>query len=83
MTTGNLTTEQDYSLTCNVCDESQIVRVCTVRKDQYLRGAMVQEAFPEPEFDSAYREQIIGLRSGHHVCNDCWGDLFSEEEDVE
>ena len=81
MTTGNLTTEQDYSLTCNVCDETQTVRVCTVRKDKYLHGALVQDAFPEPEFDSAYREQIIGLRVGKHVCNNCWDSLFSEDDD--
>ena len=36
MTTGNLTTEQDYQLGCNVCGDVQTVRVCTVRKDQYV-----------------------------------------------
>jgi hypothetical protein len=81
MTNGNLTTEQDYTLTCNVCSTSQTVRVCTVRKDKYLRGAMVQEVFPEPEFDSAYREQLIGLRSGWHVCDNCWDEVFVYEEE--
>ena len=81
MTTGNLTTEQDYSLACNVCAVAQTVRVCTVRKDKYLQGIAVQEAFPEPEFNSAYREQIIGLRSGYHVCDDCWDSVTAYEEE--
>ena len=81
MTAANLTTEQDYALTCNVCAGVRTVRVCTVRKDKYLHGLMVQEAFPEPEFNSAYREQIIGLRSGYHVCDDCWHTLGEDEDD--
>ena len=74
------TTEQDYQLGCNVCGDVQTVGVCTVRKDQYLMGALVQDVFPEPEFSAEYREQIIGLRSGYHVCENCWDVVFAEEE---
>ena len=75
--------EQVYKLRCNVCAEDEWVSVREELVSKYLRGAMVQDVFPEPEFNSAYREQMIGLRSGYHVCDNCWDTVFSEEESDE
>ncbi len=77
---GGSNGEQVYQLPCNVCAETEWVSVREELVDRYLRGDLVQDVFPEPEFDSAYREQMIGLRSGYHVCNNCWSSVFAEEE---
>ena len=69
-----------FKLPCNVCAESEWVEVDGYLMAQYLRGALVQNVFPAPEFSAEYREQIIGIRSGYHVCENCWGVVFAEEE---
>jgi len=70
-----------HNLRCNACIGVDQVFVDNDRWHKYTVGrALVQDAFPEPEFDSAYREQMIGIRTGYHVCNDCWDTVLKEEE---
>ena len=61
-------------VTCNVCKDVQSVLIDPHRWESYKNGGMVQEVWPEST--PAYREQIIGLRSGYHVCDPCWGTEF-------
>jgi len=71
-------------ISCNVCKGVEVVLVDPHRWEAYKGGSMVQEVWPEAS--PAYREQMIGLRSGYHVCDTCWGpslggDEFDEEID--
>ena len=69
-------------ISCNVCRSVEAVMVDPDRWDKYITGGLVQDVWPEAT--PAYREQIIGLRSGYHVCNDCWHSVgweFDEEEE--
>ena len=79
----NVITESwhEAPVTCNLCGARETVLIDPDRWDKYIKGGLVQDVWPEAS--PAYREQIIGIRSGYHVCNNCWGsvgDEFEEEE---
>jgi len=58
-------------VTCNVCKDVQSVLIDPYRWESYTAGRRaIQNVWPEKT--AAYREQIIGLRSGYHVCDSCW-----------
>ena len=68
-------------ISCNVCRSVESITIDPDRWDKYIKGGLVQDVWPEAS--PAYREQIIGIRSGYLVCNNCWGsvgDEFEEEE---
>ena len=77
----NLITEgwDQRHITCNVCNTKQDVLVDPARWATYMQGALVQDVWPEA--DAVYREQMIGLRSGYHVCDDCWGSMGDDYDD--
>lgn len=67
---------------CNMCKAETVVLVDPHRWSTYTKGALVQDVWPEAT--PAYREQIIGIRSGYHVCDNCWssvGEDFTEDDD--
>ena len=68
----NIFTEQwiKKSITCTMCGESDTVEYDPFRWQQYIGGQMVQNVWPEAP--ASYREKLIGLRSGHYVCDSCW-----------
>ena len=80
MSERNTITElwDDRNIKCNVCKAEQSVLVDPDRWVAYMKGGLVQEVWPEAS--PAYREQIIGMRSGYHVCDPCWNPTFGEEE---
>ena len=71
-----------YYLGCNSCRSHVEVLVPKDREIQYLHGGLlVQDAFPDSEgFTPAYREQIIGIRSGYHICDKCWDETLGDDE---
>ncbi len=72
-----------HTLRCNVCGGGQEVFIAKDRWHDYIdRGMLVQDAFPPSlGYDAEYREQMIGIRSGYHVCENCWGSVFTYEEE--
>ena len=36
---------------------------------EYMQGRLVQDVWSEAS--AMYREQMIGVRSGYHICDDC------------
>tara|TARA_R100000329_G_scaffold145867_1_gene131894 strand:+ start:5026 stop:5292 length:267 start_codon:yes stop_codon:yes gene_type:complete len=70
---------------CNSCYTVSGVLIDPYRWDIYTSKewvALVQDVWPEATL--AYREQIIGIRSGHHICDSCWssvGEDFIEDDD--
>lgn len=64
---------------CNVCNDVAGVLVDPHRWDIYMKGKLVQDVWPEA--GPVYREQMIGLRSGYHVCDLCWDSMGNDYED--
>ena len=77
-------TEYITPLRCKACQYTHYVTVDARRWNWYQRGANLTEVWPDPVYDSAYREQMIGLRSGYHVCDMCWDEVtkFDDEGDA-
>ena len=76
MVKRNLVT-QDWSqvtLVCNNCASKHVVLVDPYKWAEYIKGGYVQDVWSEAS--PAYREQMIGIRSGYHICDDCgfWDD---------
>jgi hypothetical protein len=66
----------EKSIKCVMCKEEDTVKYDPYRWQQYTGGRMVQNVWPEAP--ATYREKLIGLRSGHYVCNTCWPELGEE-----
>ena len=68
-------------LPCSHCGKEETVKARYEDVQTYLRGALVQEVWPEAT--PAYREQMIGLRNGghHYHCDTCWSDLLGDDDD--
>tara|TARA_R100000963_G_C4616629_1_gene85382 strand:- start:466 stop:765 length:300 start_codon:yes stop_codon:yes gene_type:complete len=68
-------------LPCSHCGQEEYVKAKHEDVQRYLRGALVQEVWPNAT--PVYREQMIGLRNGgnHYLCGTCWDDLFRDDED--
>ena len=64
---------------CNVCHDVAGVLIDPHRWGMYMKGKLVQDVWPEA--GPVYREQMIGLRSGYHVCDLCWDSMGNDYED--
>ena len=74
----NLITEDwlEVKLVCNNCKSEHDVLIDPVKWAEYANGGYVQDVWSEAS--KAYREQMIGVRSGYHICDDCG---FWEDDD--
>ena len=63
------------TLKCVMCKKSEKVKYDPERRKRHMRGELVQDVWIEAT--NAYRSQMIGLRSGIYICDDC----FPKEEE--
>ena len=58
------------TLKCVMCKKSEKVEYDPDRRKRHMRGELVQDVWIEAT--DAYRSQMIGLRSGIYICDDCY-----------
>lgn len=58
------------TLKCVMCRQSEEVEYDPARRKRHIQGEMVQDVWIEAT--DAYRSQMIGLRSGIYICDDCF-----------
>lgn len=59
---------------------TKTVEVSTAALQSYMRGTLVQQAFPDLTPDE--REVVIDQRMpGAYMCQECWDDMATDEED--
>lgn len=61
---------------CPMCGSAKVITVPFDHYNRWTHGTLIQDAFPY--LDDADRERI---KTG--ICNDCWNNMFSSDEDEE
>ena len=61
------------TLTCRNCSKNDAVVYDPDRAKRHERGALVQDVWAEAPL--AYREKMIGLRTGMWICETCWENI--------
>lgn len=59
------------NVTCNYCWKDFSAGLVHVKDyEDYMNGELVQKIWPHASTD--WREMLIGSRTGHYICNQCW-----------
>lgn len=68
----------EIEVTCNNCEQKNKTDVKFAEWAKYANGALVQDVWPNKSPQE--REIIIGYAKEYYLCDECWSEIFDEEE---